>query len=440
MHRSHGSQIGFAPPAAPLRRRQGALAGLIAAGLLLLPAAAVAAEPKVSITLTGGKVLEGTLVAESPDALTVRLASGATLVVPREKIGEVTTHPAATDELARREAQMPPRDAQALYALSRWCDAQSMPDEAARLLWQTLEVDANHWDARGRLGFRLHGDVWLTEADYRRAQSEVRVGGDTWLPRVEWDAQIAQKYAPEPLATAEAMLAAVTKPAGGAEAKKALASFRELPQELCLWSLIRATESLSARERQFAVRELGALGDRAQASLLAHLAVTDGKRSVRDEALRVLKEWGSPDTALSFTPYLSSKNASYRINAGRALNQFPDRRAVERMIETVDMTWAGFGRTHFAQLVQRAYVKDYELVSGGTGLIVQEVADPVVDTFMEGIVLDIDPQRVEAEAVTRVAALQAATGQRFGMNFDQWKNWWQGSAGKAQLASAAPRK
>lgn len=48
-------------------------------------------------------------------------------------------------------------------------------------------------------------------------------------------------------------------------------------------------------------------------------------------------------------------------------------------------------RVHVSVITQRAYVQDYELVSGGTGLIVIEVADPVVSTFQEGVILDVQP-------------------------------------------------
>jgi general secretion pathway protein D len=42
-------------------------------------------------------------------------------------------------------------------------------------------------------------------------------------------------------------------------------------------------------------------------------------------------------------------------------------------------------------LTQRAYVSDWELISGGTGLTVVEVADPIIATFQEGVVLEVRP-------------------------------------------------
>jgi len=48
-------------------------------------------------------------------------------------------------------------------------------------------------------------------------------------------------------------------------------------------------------------------------------------------------------------------------------------------------------RVYVSVITQRAYIADYELVSGGTGFQIIEVADPVVQTFQEGVILDVDP-------------------------------------------------
>jgi len=48
-------------------------------------------------------------------------------------------------------------------------------------------------------------------------------------------------------------------------------------------------------------------------------------------------------------------------------------------------------RVYVSVITQRAYIADYELVSGGTGFSIVEVADPVVQTFQEGVILDVDP-------------------------------------------------
>ena len=48
-------------------------------------------------------------------------------------------------------------------------------------------------------------------------------------------------------------------------------------------------------------------------------------------------------------------------------------------------------RVFVSVITQRAYISDYNLVSGGTGFSIVEVADPEVQTFQEGVILDVDP-------------------------------------------------
>ena len=64
---------------------------------------------------------------------------------------------------------------------------------------------------------------------------------------------------------------------------------------------------------------------------------------------------------------------------------------VSRTVTAPRITASNGQRVHVSVITQRAYVQDYELVSGGTGMVVQEVADPVVATFQEGVILDVQP-------------------------------------------------
>jgi general secretion pathway protein D len=59
---------------------------------------------------------------------------------------------------------------------------------------------------------------------------------------------------------------------------------------------------------------------------------------------------------------------------------------------TAPVVTAHNGQRVFVSIItQRAYIADYNLVSGGTGFSIIEVADPEVQTFQEGVILDVDP-------------------------------------------------
>ncbi|MBX3470109.1 MAG: hypothetical protein KF878_24805 [Planctomycetes bacterium] len=62
-----------------------------------------------------------------------------------------------------------------------------------------------------------------------------------------------------------------------------------------------------------------------------------------------------------------------------------------KIVHAPVITAANRQRVHVSVITQRAYIADYELSSGGTGLVVAEVADPIIETFQEGIVLDVRP-------------------------------------------------
>ncbi len=62
-----------------------------------------------------------------------------------------------------------------------------------------------------------------------------------------------------------------------------------------------------------------------------------------------------------------------------------------RQLTAPTITAVNGERVYVSVITQRAYIADYELVSGGTGFSIIEVADPVVRTFQEGVILDVDP-------------------------------------------------
>ena len=89
-------------------------------------------------------------------------------------------------------------------------------------------------------------------------------------------------------------------------------------------------------------------------------------------------------------------------------------------------------RGYIQQITQRAYIADYELVSGGTGFSIIEVADPVVRTNLEGVSLDVHVKRVEM--IARRRALRRNTGQDFGTDQDRWRTWFDEHGGEGRVA------
>ena len=174
--------------------------------------------------------------------------------------------------------------------------------------------------------------------------------------------------------------------------------------------------------RLLAARELIACDEDTSVPTLALGAVKDSYRSVRDACLRSLKFFEKSDVSGEFLPHLSSSSPQRRLRAANALSVFPARKAVPHLLGTMRLTYSGFGRGFFVQVTQRAYIADYELVSGGTGFSIVEVADPIVRTSQTGVALDVQVRKVEV--VARLRALVRSSGEDFGTDLDAWRDWW----------------
>jgi hypothetical protein len=208
---------------------------------------------------------------------------------------------------------------------------------------------------------------------------------------------------------------------GAEAAEKEIVALPSAEQERYLGRALR--ESRYGGTRRFAARRLGDIKSAPAKRSLVEAALQDEYRSVRDTSLVALKVHGDSSTGASFIPGLGHPSPSVRTRAANALAVFPDRRAVPALIDTVRIAAQGFGRGYMMQVTQRAYIADYELVSGGTGFSIVEVADPVVQTSLTGVILDVKVQ--QAEIIASLRALHRITGQDFGTDVAKWKAWWE---------------
>ncbi len=85
-----------------------------------------------------------------------------------------------------RRDETPPTAAGQL-ALANWCRKQDLvPQERAHLA-QVLELNPNHADAHGRLGFRRVDGRWITETQIRESNEQLRAqlqALTAWRPRI----------------------------------------------------------------------------------------------------------------------------------------------------------------------------------------------------------------------------------------------------------------
>lgn len=114
----------------------------------------------------GGRV-EGRLV-ESADGndknVVIELAGGGRMSIPRSQIGRVDTISADESEYVKR-SRSAPDTVEAHWELAEWCNQRKMRNQARLHLERILELDPNHDQARGLLGYRKKDGQWMTRDD-----------------------------------------------------------------------------------------------------------------------------------------------------------------------------------------------------------------------------------------------------------------------------------
>lgn len=176
-------KVPFPDEAAP-RRRTGKLrtAGpsyAVAPPLaLLLALSAAAAEPVTLVFPSGGR-LQGVLLEDSAGVYVLE-RDGGQLEFPHAAVAEVLREPNAEGEFRARQAVLPARDADALWALARFAAENGMPGRAERAARRVLLLEADHPEARAYLGYGRVFGQWLQGDELRRAQGWVRHEG-SWM-------------------------------------------------------------------------------------------------------------------------------------------------------------------------------------------------------------------------------------------------------------------
>jgi hypothetical protein len=254
---------------------------------------------------------------------------------------------------------------------------------------------------------------------------------------------------PAPAADAEGVAAFVREVAGARPVARELAVARlgALAAELDLRAALHA-EALepSVRRRAFATFALRRLFPGQEVKLHLSRAVLDGSSDVRHEAALALRDAEEPALLLPVLKALGSSSTAVRANAAEALGHMGYPEAVAPLVghlTAVDaLAQSGGGYHPPASNIfvgkQVTYVQDYDVeVAQGSA-----IADPIVNTLMEGAVLDV---RVLALSQSKIASEKAAVRTALanltgGHTTKAWLDWWKehGDEWTARASSPSP--
>jgi HEAT repeat protein len=210
----------------------------------------------------------------------------------------------------------------------------------------------------------------------------------------------------------------------------ALAERSDLPFDLRA-ELCRELIESSLRRRAFAALALRRIFPGEEIKPLLSRAVLDGSGDVRAEAALALRAADDPAVMLPVLRALGSSSSAVRANAAEALGHMGYPQAVAPLVGHLSAvnTLASGGytppRANIFVGKQLAYVQDYDVeVAQGSA-----IADPTINTLMEGAVLDVrvlgvSQMQLASEKATVRDALARLTGASPGRTTRAWTDWW----------------
>lgn len=142
------------------------------------------------VVMKDGRELEGRIVGETDEAVTLRLRYGE-VTVPRSRIAEIRRGPTPLDEYGEKAAAVADT-AQSHCELAQWCDEKGLGEEAKHHYRKALEIDPSFTPAGRALGYKEVGGKWLSPDEAKKARGLVKFEGK-WIPKEDRDNILAER-------------------------------------------------------------------------------------------------------------------------------------------------------------------------------------------------------------------------------------------------------
>jgi predicted esterase len=127
--------------------------------ILVLFASAALAD---IIHMKDGTKIEGEVVAESEDSITVRSQNG-TVELAKSRIERIEKKKLPQEVYKEKVASIVANDAEGHYLLALWCKEKGLEEEYATELRKVIEINPDHAAARRRLGYKRERGKWIKE-------------------------------------------------------------------------------------------------------------------------------------------------------------------------------------------------------------------------------------------------------------------------------------
>jgi hypothetical protein len=206
--------------------------------------------------------------------------------------------------------------------------------------------------------------------------------------------------------------------AGDEAAKKSWQELAPAIRTAALADLAMTRESSVARKQAMQDLALQSPSDDPDATgvnALAAVAVADSQAASREMARNGVVARGDDRVIPPLVKALKHQDKLIQENAAAALKAIGGPRVFEVIIEHWKDTWGPGARSHVMFAQQRSYIADYD-ISGSA-------YDPVIKSFVSGVVLDVKPLRVEGDAYYYYIREIAPDNVNAGNNPVAWEKW-----------------
>lgn len=390
-------------PAPPMARLRRAGVALVAALSCAVPADAGTVRTK------DGLVLEGEVVRRPDGALLVKTADGE-VVLPADRVAQVEDDAGAVGALRAALASLACGDVAGRYRVALRAEGAGLFDVARAAHESVVAADPEHAASRRALGYERHDGRWMPLAEARRARGLVLFQG-VWRLPAEVEARARDDV---PALTPDATLADVMRTAAsGPPALARAASVRLLgvdapPRVATAKALLFDADP---RVRTFACDHLAAVGDESALRGLVFSAVRDVDPGVRAAAVRASASFGNDDVAVPFARALASEHPAVVVAAAQALGALGDARAVGAVVRRL-VSHGGGVRAVVEMLNKVSYVRDYDVEIAQAS----NIANPIVGTAVDGVVLDVRVVDVAMDRTVVETALVDAFNRLTGLD------------------------
>ncbi|HEY3393776.1 MAG TPA: HEAT repeat domain-containing protein [Lacipirellulaceae bacterium] len=287
----------------------------------------------------GGRV-EGRLV-ESADGndknVVIELAGGGRMSIPRSQIARVDTISADEAEYQKR-SRSAPDTVEAHWELAEWCSQRKMRNQARLHLERIIELDPNHEQARGILGYRKKDGQWMTRDDVMDGRGLVMYEGrfvtrqHVELLEREKEKKVSQADWGKHLERLRRWLVGRRQDRAG-EALTEIESIRDPMAAEAIVDLLEREEDPDLKRLWMEVASR--LDHQAAVDALVDLSLLDEDPEVRHQSLEYLINSGRRGLVRPYIRGLKDKDNEIVNRAGAALGQIGDTDAIGPLIDAL---------------------------------------------------------------------------------------------------------